>query len=91
MLKELGESIVNTLFDGAQWAAEKLASLLLEVIKILLKSIMWLIFDSSYWICLFAALAALFFYIAGMKKAGKYVGLSFLLYYVLQGIRVAIK
>lgn len=45
------------------------------------------IISSSYWICLTACLVALILYIAGQKKAGKYVSISFVIYVVLQAIK----
>lgn len=45
------------------------------------------IINSSYWICLTACLVALILYIAGQKKAGKYVSISFVIYVVLQAIK----
>lgn len=57
----------------------------------LAKSIAIGIIDNSYWICLFICLASLFLYVSGIKKAGKYVPASFLIYFVLQSIKGAIK
>lgn len=45
--------------------------------------------NSSYWICLFSCMIALVLYIAGMKKAGKYVSISFIIYFFLQSIKGA--
>lgn len=45
------------------------------------------IINGSYWICLTACLVALIIYIAGQKKAGKYVSVSFVIYVVLQAIK----
>ena len=45
--------------------------------------------ESSYWICLFSCMLALVLYIAGLKKAGKYVSVSFVLYFFLQSIKGA--
>lgn len=57
----------------------------------LLKWIVIGIIDNSYWICLFICLASLFLYIGGVKKAGKYVPASFVIYFVLQSLKGAIK
>lgn len=46
--------------------------------------------SGSYWICLTACLIALLLYIAGARKAGKYVTISFIVYVVLQSIKVAL-
>lgn len=45
------------------------------------------IINGSYWICLIACLIALILYIAGQRKAGKYVSISFVVYVVLQAIK----
>ena len=45
------------------------------------------IINGSYWICLTACLLALILYIAGQKKAGKYVSISFVIYFILQAIK----
>jgi hypothetical protein len=49
------------------------------------------IIDNSYMICLVVCLLALALYIGGQRKAGKYVGGSFIVYYILQALRVFIK
>lgn len=43
--------------------------------------------DSSYIICLTACFIALILYVAGQKKAGKYISISFIIYVILQSIR----
>lgn len=45
------------------------------------------IINGSYWICLVACLIALILYIAGQRKAGKYVSISFVIYCILQAIK----
>lgn len=45
------------------------------------------IINSSYWICLTACLIALLLYIAGQRKAGKYVSISFVIYFILQALK----
>lgn len=45
------------------------------------------IINSSYWICLTACLISLLLYIAGQRKAGKYVSISFVIYFILQAIK----
>lgn len=45
------------------------------------------IINSSYIICLTACLIALIMYIAGQRKAGKYVSISFVIYVILQAIK----
>ena len=44
---------------------------------------------SSYWICLISCLIALILYIAGQRKAGKYVSISFVVYVILQALKGA--
>lgn len=53
----------------------------------LLKWIAMGIINSSYWICLAACLIALLLYIAGERRAGKYVTISFVVYFILQAIK----
>lgn len=45
------------------------------------------IINGSYWICLITCLLALILYIAGQKKAGKYVSISFVIYVILQALK----
>ena len=47
--------------------------------------------DSSYWICLFTCLLALILYCAGQKKTGKYVSISFVVYFLLQSFKLGLK
>lgn len=49
------------------------------------------IINSSYWICLFTCLFATILYVAGLKKAGKYVSISFIVYFLLQCFKVGLK
>ena len=51
------------------------------------KHILGGVINSSYYLCLFVSLAALLLYISGDKKAGKYVSISFLIYFFLQSIK----
>ena len=44
----------------------------------------------SYWICLISCLISLILYIAGNRKAGKYVSISFILYVILQALKGAL-
>ena len=50
-----------------------------------------LIINSSYWTCLFTCLFAIILYVAGLKKAGKYVSISFIVYFLLQCFKVGLK
>ena len=45
------------------------------------------IINGGYWICLIACLIALILYIAGQRKAGKYVSISFVVYVILQALK----
>jgi hypothetical protein len=60
------------------------------MIKNFMKSSLLSIIDNSYWITLPIAIICLILYIAGMKKAGKYVSVSFVVYFILQCLKVAI-
>lgn len=70
---------------------ETIVNAIVEALKIsILNFIKWLglgIINSSYWICLLACLIAIAMYIAGQKKAGKYVSISFVIYCILQAIK----
>ena len=48
------------------------------------------IINGSYWICLAACPIASLIYIAGERKAGKYVTISFVVYFILQAIKGAL-
>lgn len=70
------ETIINAIVEGLKQSA-------INLIK-------WVglgIINGSYWICLTACLVALILYIAGQRKAGKYVSISFVIYVVLQAIK----
>lgn len=56
-----------------------------------LKSLGMGVIKSSYWICLIICLSALILYIAGQKKAGKYVSISFIVYFILQCMKVVLE
>lgn len=45
------------------------------------------IINNSYWICLFVCIVSLILYIGGQRKAGKYVSLSVVIYFLLQAIK----
>lgn len=49
------------------------------------------IIDSSYWVCLFVSIFAIILYVAGLKKAGKYVSVSFIVYFLMQCFKVGLK
>lgn len=52
----------------------------------ILKGVALGIIDDSYWICLVVCLIALILYVAGQRKAGKYVSISFVIYFLLQSL-----
>ena len=70
---------------------ETIIAAIVEGIKqTVLNFIKWMalgIINGSYWICLIACLIAIAMYIAGQKKAGKYVSISFVIYCILQAIK----
>ncbi|MDU7085940.1 MAG: hypothetical protein E6344_19825 [Clostridium sp.] len=70
------ETIINAIVEGIKQSV--------------LNFLKWIglgIINGSYWICLTACLIALILYIAGQRKAGKYVSISFIIYVVLQAIK----
>lgn len=73
------ESIVNGISDKIK-----------EAIAGFFKGICLSVIEGSYWICLAVCIAALILYIAGQRKAGKYVSISFIIYFVLQSIKSVI-
>lgn len=70
------ETIINAIVEGLK-----------QSVANFLKWIGLGIINGSYWICLTACLVALILYIAGQKKAGKYVSISFVIYIILQAIK----
>ncbi|MDI9215919.1 hypothetical protein [Clostridium tertium] len=70
------ETIINAIVEGIK-----------QSVVNFLKWIGLGIINGSYWICLIACLIALILYIAGQRKAGKYVSISFVIYVVLQAIK----
>ena len=60
----------------------------------LINSFKWIakgVIDNSYSICLITCLLALLLYVGGQKKAGKYVSISFVVYFTLQALRGFVK
>lgn len=70
------ETIINAIVEGIK-----------QSVVNFLKWIGLGIINGSYWICLIACLLALILYIAGQKKAGKYVSISFVIYVILQALK----
>lgn len=68
---------------------------MLEFIKgLILDLLEWIVMgivDASYWICLLVCIVALFLYVGGLKKAGKYIPISFVVYYLLETLGLAIR
>jgi hypothetical protein len=59
-----------------------------------INSLKWIargIIDNSYLICMITCLLALALYVGGQRKAGKYVSISFVIYFILQSIKVFVK
>ena len=50
-----------------------------------------LIINNSYYLCLFISMGALILYIAGVKKSGKFVISSLIVYYFLQCVGSVLK
>jgi hypothetical protein len=55
------------------------------------KSTVTQIADKSYYPCVIVAIIALILYIGGLKKAGKVVPASMIIYFLLQCFKAAIK
>lgn len=49
------------------------------------------VIDCSYWICLLICMLAIILYVSGLKKAGKYASVSFVVYVLLQCCKVGLK
>lgn len=47
--------------------------------------------NCSYWVLLFTCMIAIILYIAGQKKAGKYISISFTLNFLLQALKLGLK
>jgi hypothetical protein len=78
-------------FDVKQQISEAISESFQSFFSNLFKRIAIGVIDNSYMICLVICLLALALYIGGQRKAGKYVGASFVIYYILQALRVFIK
>lgn len=59
----------------------------MDSILFTLKSLVKLLINCSYFICLSACLLSLILYIAGLKKARKYIPISFIMYFLCQSIK----
>lgn len=49
------------------------------------------IINYSYIVCLLVCLIAILLYVSGQRKAGKYVSISFVVYFTLQALRRFVK
>lgn len=84
------EKIYTMLETMQDTISESIVNALKDAVISLLKWIAMGIINGSYWICLVACLIALLLYIAGERKAGKYVTISFAVYFILQAIKGAL-
>ncbi|WP_143318438.1 hypothetical protein [Clostridium sp. HBUAS56017] len=55
------------------------------------KDILLCIVDNSYWVCLFVCMVSVMMYVSGLKKAGKFVPVSFVTYTLLQCLKVCLR
>lgn len=83
MFDKLGDIIPNLQETITTSIVEALKTSVLNFLKWIFMGIV----NGSYWICLVACLIALLLYIAGQRKAGKYVTISFVVYFILQAIK----
>jgi hypothetical protein len=67
--------------------AESFQSLITNFLKWMARGVI----DNSYMICLIVCLLALALYVAGQRKAGKYVSISFVVYFILQSLKGFVK
>lgn len=81
------EKIYKMLETMQDTISASIVNALKDAVISLLKWIAMGIINGSYWICLVACLIALLLYIAGERKAGKYVTISFVVYFILQSIK----
>lgn len=60
---------------------------ILFILESLITSLLKLFINCSYFICLSACLLSLILYIGGLKKARKYIPISFIIYFLCQSIK----
>ncbi|OPX47855.1 hypothetical protein [Clostridium thermobutyricum] len=70
-----------------EWLVDGIKTAFLNLLELAVNGVI----EVSYWGCLFVGLTALFLYISGLKKAGKYVPVSIMIYFLLQILKVAIE
>lgn len=73
------------------WVIDNIKEGIVDVAKWIGLGILNGVINSSEWVCLFICMTALFLYIGGMKKAGKFVPISFIIFYILQSLKLVIK
>lgn len=81
------ETIIEWIDSFGTWLLDGFKDAILGLLK-------WIalgIIDNSYWICLIAGIIGLLMYIAGQRKAGKYVSGSLIVYFILQSLGKAIR
>ena len=87
--------MLEKIVGGVENLKEMMTSAIMDALKnSIVNFLKWFalgIIKNSYWICLIACLIALFLYIAGQKKAGKYVSISFIVYFILQALKGVIE
>lgn len=49
-----------------------------------IKSVFYGVLNNSFWICLIISMICLILYIAGLKKAGRYCTVSFIIYILIE-------
>lgn len=57
------------------------------MIKKLLLGLLEEAINYSYWICLLTAIIATILYVSGLKKAGKYVPVTMVVYFLLECLK----
>lgn len=81
------EMVTGAIGNFGDWLLEGFKSALLGLLEWIATGII----DSSYWICLIAAIIGVLLYAAGVKKAGKYASVSLVIYVLLEILGVVIK
>lgn len=74
--QQITEAISDSLYSG-----------IINCLKWIIRGVIY----NSYMICLVVCLLALALYISGQRKAGKYVSISFVIYFILQSLKGFVK
>lgn len=77
--------------DIKQQVSEAITESLQSAITSFLKWMARGVINNSYMFCLVVCLLALTLYVGGQRKAGKYVGMSFVIYFILQSLKGFVK